>query len=165
MLAADGYTARQISEHLLEVTGKALLSNDFDAFAPCFHLPHVIETPDKKTILKTRAALQEVFARVAQDYAERNITNLVRICEVAEFRGPFRIEATHVTHMMSGNLRVLDPFPNYSVLEYIDARWQISSSQYAVDKKTTVGRALSRRLPENDQLPAADRGKNIGRPN
>lgn len=127
---------------LLEKTAKAMLSGDFDTFALCFALPHVIETPDKKTILKSRAALREVFDSVVEDYANRRITDLIRICEVAEYRGPFRIEATHITHMMSGHFRVQDPFPSFSVLEYIEDRWQISSSQYAVDKTTTVGRAL-----------------------
>lgn len=157
MLGADGHTAQDISEMLLEKTGAALLGNDFDAFAPCFHVPHVIETPDQKTVIKTKAALQAMFARVVRDYSNRNVTDLIRICEVAEFRGPFRVEATHITHMMSGNLRVQDPFPAFSVIEYIEERWQITSSQYAVDRNTTVGRALSMGPIGPDTSSSADK--------
>lgn len=150
MLSPDGKTAAEVSEMLLERTATSLLSNDFDLFARCFYVPHVIETPDRKTILKTTGALREVFGHVVQDYADRNVTKLLRICEMAEFRGPLKIVAMHVTHMFSGNLRVMDPFPTYGVLEFIDNRWQATSSQYAVDSKTTVGRALTRTMTDTD---------------
>lgn len=142
MLSADGKTAKEIAEFVLEETGAALLSNDFDAFVPFFYVPHTIETPDRKTILKTRSALKEVFDRVVQDYAEHNVTALMRINEHACFHGPFKIETMHVTHMMSGNLRIKDPFPSYGWLEFIDNRWQCTSSQYAVDTNTAVDLAL-----------------------
>ncbi|QUJ75467.1 hypothetical protein KDD17_10830 [Sulfitobacter albidus] len=71
------------------------------------------------------------------------MTTLVRITEVAEFRSDTRIEATHMTHMMAGDLRVNDPFPNFSVLEFISGRWRIASSQYAVDARSHVDRAIN----------------------
>ena len=144
MLSADGEPAKQLAERMLEQTGNALLSNDFDAFAQLFCVPHTLETPDRKTTLQTRSALKEVFDRVVQDYAEHNVTALVRINEHACFHGPFKIEAMHVTHMMSGNWRIKDPIPSYGILEFIDNRWQCTSSQYAVDDNTTVGLALRR---------------------
>ena len=138
---------------LLELTGKALLSNDFSLFSHCFHLPHTFETADEKRVVKTKADLQEVFDYLVSDYLRKRITDLVRICEVADYRNDHRIEATHITHLMSGNQRVTDPFPAFSVLEFIDGRWQVSSSQYAVDKETTVGRALHV-LAANEQSQA-----------
>ncbi len=142
MQQVNGQTAQQISEMLLELTGTALLTNNFSLFSQCFHLPHLIETADSKRELETIDDLQTVFHSVTEDYRRKRITNLVRICEVAEFRSDTRIDATHITHMMCGDVRVFDPFPAFSVLEFFDGRWQISSSQYAVDTDTTVGRAL-----------------------
>lgn len=153
MRTADGKTAIEISERLLELTGKALLGNDFDSFALHFHVPHTIETPDRKTVLKTRAALEAVFDTVVQDYADRQVTKLIRFCEVAEFRGPFKVEATHISHMMCGDLRVMDPYPSFTVLEFIDGRWKATSSQYAVDGNTNVGRALNVGIEQNDMSP------------
>ncbi len=139
----NGRTAKDISEMLLELTGGALLSGNFETFAACFHLPHTIETPDHKRVLETRTDLRAVFDSVTDDYRRKRITRLVRICEVATFKSETRVEATHITHMMAEDQRVGDPFPNFSVLEFIDGRWQATATQYAVDKTTTVGRALS----------------------
>lgn len=129
---------------LLELTGNAMLCNNFDRFALCFHLPHTIETADNKRVLKTKQDLRNVFENVLHDMRTRQVTALVRYCEVAEYRTDTRIEATHISHMMSGDLRVVDPFPVFSVLEFVDGHWQIMSSQYAVDNQTTVGRAIAR---------------------
>ena len=128
---------------LLRQTGEALLSNNFELFAQCFHLPHTIETGDNKRVLNTLEDMRTVFNSVVDDYALKRVTDLVRITEVAEFRSDTRIEAAHITHMMSGDQRIKDPFPCFSVLEFIDGCWRSTGSQYAVDKHTTVGRALA----------------------
>ncbi|MEP1765462.1 MAG: hypothetical protein ABJJ53_02225 [Sulfitobacter sp.] len=127
---------------ILEITGKALLAADFDTFASRFHVPHFISTIKDKTVLENNDDLLRVFKKVTQDYAIKGVTNLVRICEVAEYRTTTRIEATHTAHMMAGNDRIGPATPCFSVLEYIDGLWKVSSSQYAVDTKTTVGHAL-----------------------
>lgn len=142
MVGEVGTSAKEISEMLLEITGKALLAADFDAFAPCFHLPHFIASSEDKTVLETTEDLLRVFKLVTLDYAVKRVTDLVRYCEIAEFKSPTRIDAVHITHVMAGNLRVVEPFPTFSELKLTDGRWQISSSQYAVDTKTAVGYAL-----------------------
>lgn len=135
-------TAREISEELLEITAKALLEGDFDTFSNCFHVPHFISSAEHKTVLETREDLRRVFLSVCQDYEIKRITNLVRVCEVAEFQSATRIQATHIQHMMAGNDRVGAAMPCYSILECIEGQWKVASSQYAVDSKTTVGQAL-----------------------
>lgn len=140
-------TARWISDTLLEKTRVALLSKDFDAFAECFYLPHFIASAQDKKTLENREDLKFVFEKVTQDYAKRGVTDLIRACEVAEFRTETRIEAMHITHMMSGDQRVTDPFPCFTILEFKNGRWQATSSQYAVEKTMTVGIALSADSP------------------
>jgi hypothetical protein len=135
-------SAKEISESLLEETRVALLGDDFEAFAQCVHVPHFIASTHDKKVLETREDLHDIFRKVIQDYASKGITELIRICDVAEYRSTTRIEATHITHMMAGNNRIGDPFPVFSILELIDGRWKISSSQYAVEKTTMVGFAL-----------------------
>lgn len=142
MDGSKGPSASDISEMLLEQTAKALLSGDFEAFSLCFALPHTIDTPDRKTTLKTVESLRLMFFRVVHDYRDRNVTALIRFCEVAEFHGPHRVKATHVSHVMSGNQRIIDPFHGYSVIDFIGGRWQLTSTQYAVDNETTVGRVI-----------------------
>lgn len=134
--------AREISEMLLELTADSLLSGDFDAFACHFDLPHLISTTEGKTVVQTREEMRVMFERVAAEYARLQINNLIRICEVAEYRSPTHIEATHTSHMMSGDTRVLGPFPSFSILKCIDGQWKVSSSQYAFDKSTSLGEAI-----------------------
>lgn len=142
MVPDEHMSAREISEMLLEETRAALMADHFEAFAECIHLPHFIASSDDKRVLETLQDLRDIFKKVIQDYVSKRITELVRFCDVAEYRSPTRIEATHTTHLMSGNQRIGDPFPVFSVLEFIDGRWKISSSQYAVEKTTAVGFAL-----------------------
>jgi len=142
MSGGPARTAREISEELLEITAKALLAGDFDTFSSCFHVPHFISSAEDKSVLKTRDDLFHVFVKVTQDYAIKRITNLVRICEIAEYQSATRIQATHIQHMMAGNDRVGEAMPCYSILEHIEGRWKVTASQYAVDSNTTVGHAL-----------------------
>lgn len=135
-------TAFEVSEMLLETTRVAIFNGDFDAFAACFHLSHLMESAGDKKVLKTREDLRDVFLSVTEDIARKRVTNLVRICEIAEYRGDPRIKATHMTHMMSGDQRVKEPFPSLYIIELIDGIWKVSASQYAVDKTTTVERPL-----------------------
>lgn len=138
--------AKEVSEEILEATGTAILCGDYATFKRYFRLPHFIATAETQRTIETEEEFQTLFAAVHEDYLRKQITDLVRICDVAEYRTPFRIEATHTTHMMAGDRRVTDPFPSFSVIEFNDGRWQISSSQYAVDSKTTVGRAITERF-------------------
>jgi hypothetical protein len=83
-----------------------------------------------------------MFFKMVADYRDRNITDIIRFCEVAEYKDLTTIDATHISHVMSGRQRVIEPFPGFSVIKYIDGRWQLTDTQYAVDNETTVGRAL-----------------------
>lgn len=143
---------------ILEKTGKALLSGDFETFAQCFALPHTIDTPDRKTTLKTLGALRLMLFKVVEDYRDRNTTDIIRFCEVAEFKNLTTIEATHISHVMAGDHRVMEPYPGFSVIKYIDGRWQLTSTQYAVDNETNVGRAL-KHWDENADSTATPVGK------
>jgi len=142
MVWAQAEKASEIYEALLERTGKALIAGDFDTFSSCFSVPHTIDTPDGKVIIETRDALEALFLKVVQDFRDRNVTTLIRTCEVAEFRGHHKVEATHVSNPMSGDQRVMEPFIGFSVVEFIDGRWQLTSTQYAGVDQTNVSRAL-----------------------
>jgi len=134
--------AKKIAEALLEITGTAMLAGDFDTFAACFQLPHFISTADNKTVLETPEDLRETFLRVREDYLRKQVTDMVRHCDVAAFRDPDTIAVAHTTHLLSGNYRVTAPYPCYSIMEHRDGVWRVSSSQYAVDTSTSVGHAL-----------------------
>lgn len=137
-------TAIGIAQWLLDETGSAYMENDFDRFINCFDLPHRIETATCKQTVKTVDEFRTLFENVSQSYQVMQTTALVRICDIAEFRTPKRIEATHITHIMSGNRRVVPPYPCFSVLTLREGRWRVASSQYDVDLSTHIGRAFDK---------------------
>jgi hypothetical protein len=153
MVDGKNQTAAEVSKMLLEATRVALFSGDFDAFAACFHLPHHMASAEDEKVLKTRDDLHDVFLSVTADLARRRITNLVRVCEVAEYSSATSIKATHMTHLMSGSQRVNSPYPSLSIIELIDGRWKVAASQYDVDKTTMVGRALDAQRAAPRQTP------------
>ncbi|KIN73635.1 hypothetical protein Z949_2827 [Sulfitobacter guttiformis KCTC 32187] len=120
-----------------------MLANDFDTFAAYFEIPHFISTSDNKASIETIEEFRDLFDRTHEDFRVKRITDLIRICDVSEYRSPTQIGSTHTTHMMCGAQRVHGPFPCFSTLEHINGEWKITSSQYAVDKKLGVGAALN----------------------
>jgi len=138
----DGQTAKEISELLLEVTGRGLLAGDFDGFSTAFHLPHTVDSPAGTYVLRAREDLRSVFQSVRKIFVAQGVTDLVRVCESAVFQSPTRVGATHVTHFMAKDRRVNNPFPTYSVLERHDGQWKIATSQYAMDPDSPEGRTL-----------------------
>lgn len=119
-----------------------MLNGDFESLCHCYSVPHTIETPEGKITIQTHDALKVLFKKIVQNYRTRNVTALIRYCETAEFRGSNRVEATHVSHQMSGSQRIMAPFHGYSVIEFIDNRWQLTSTQFAIDKKNHAGAVL-----------------------
>lgn len=150
MEQVNGKTAKEISLSLLAKTEKALLSNDFDSFVGCFHLPHSIGSAERRITLETRDDMRSIFDRVVEDYRSRRITALVRIIVECAFNSETQFTSSYVTHMMAGDLRVADPFPCYSIVDLIDGHWLITFSEYDVDKNITVGRALHHKFGQDD---------------
>lgn len=142
MTGAAENKARAVTERILDATGKAMLAGDFETFRSYFLLPHFISTLDRKITLETEDEMHATFLKVREDYLRKQVTELIRYCDVAEFRGNDRIEAMHTTHLMSGNRRVVEPYPSFAVMKRVSGVWRVSSSQYALEKTTSVGRAL-----------------------
>ncbi|WP_298858028.1 hypothetical protein [uncultured Sulfitobacter sp.] len=134
--------ARAICEQLLKITGDALLAGDFDTFAACFHLPHFMSTTDAKASIETTTALKQLFEKTIDSHRRKRVTDVIRKCDVCNFRSPTHIGSTHTTHLMSGSQRIAEPFPSFSTIELIDGVWKITSSHYALDKTLAIGAAL-----------------------
>lgn len=126
-------TARQVSEMLLKKTASALMTRDFGAFEDAFHLPQVMTTNDSKIRVTDRKGLAQIFEKMCDHFEACGVTSLVRECEAAEYRSPTRVEATHISHVVADSQHVKPPYPVFSVLEWIDGRWKIVSSDYALD--------------------------------
>lgn len=136
--------AVKISDALLEITGEAILARDFSRFAPAFALPHPITTFDTKRTVETRAELEAIFDANCAYFDELQVTDIARKCLSADFDGPDCVKAMHITHLMSGNNRVKDPYPGFSVLTRTDGVWRVSKSDYAVGADAGLTLALNK---------------------
>lgn len=125
-------SAKDVSEHLLERTGAALMSGDFAAFSACFRLPQTVQSFDGQRVLENEADLQSVFDGVRAHYAERGVTVLHRTCVAAEFKDADTVHATHDTMVIARTQLAQQPFPVFSILRRCDGLWKITHSEYAI---------------------------------
>ncbi len=135
-------TAREVSEHLLEKTGQAILSDNAENFLTCFCLPNEIQTFDGRRLIKTAEELRQVFLAVTKHYATIGVTDMVRHCVEASFTDPHTVVAMHETRLITGNVITRNPFPALSVLKYNGSKWQIASSSYAIEDQREHNAAL-----------------------
>ena len=124
--------AKRIAEELLEQTGKALMSGDFEAFSTCFALPHRIDTFDGSDVLQTLDDMEKRFFGVRSYFQDNCVTDLVRHVIEADFVDEDTIHSSHQTRVLSGTILVQAPFPNLSVLKRVEGQWRAEATQYAI---------------------------------
>ena len=144
--------AREIIEPMLRKTSTAILTNDFDAMNDCFSLPLLLETSETKMIISSVEEHRRLFERLVEGYFSRNVTDIIRVCEVAEYVAPTVIRSLHISHVMSGDQRVDDPMPTLATTELIDGSWKIVAAQNAASKNVPVGRAMDLRANLSEEL-------------
>ncbi len=133
--------ARAVVQHLLDVTGAAYAARDFAAFAPHFLVPGDVHSFGAVRLIADLADLHDLFTEIMAYFDGIRLTALERECIAAEFDGPDKIKATHVTRMMCGNDLLATPFAGFSLLRRVEGAWKIASSQYATDD-TRLAEAL-----------------------
>ena len=135
--------ARFIAEHLLRITRDAMFSDDATAFVDCFWLPQRIATFGGEQIIETEDELVTILRQTRAHFRLHRITDMIRVVVSVSWDGPHRYKMTHITHLMSGDLRVRDPYPAFSIHERRDGVWRVAGSQYAVDDSKGHARALN----------------------
>ncbi len=136
-------TAQQIAQTMLAVTGNATMSKDFDTYARCFHLPQTMETYSGRVDINTVKDLREIFDSVCKQFDAMGVTDFVRRCLEAQFRDPATIVVAHETRLMRDNYLLREPYPSYGTLKYIDDRWQITDSMYAIKDINSIYNILT----------------------
>ena len=141
-------SARDVSEHLLERTGRAIMAGDFAGFAACFALPQEIDTFVGPRKIETLEELEATFKDVGRHYRSLGVTQLVRHCVDARFRDEDTVESTHETRLLNGDILAQAPFPVFSILKRTDEGWKIASGQYAIADAPAHNAALNGTQPE-----------------
>ncbi|MEM6275514.1 MAG: hypothetical protein AAF714_01075 [Pseudomonadota bacterium] len=139
----DPEDAVHIAEHVLELTGRALLKRDFDALRKCFAVPTVVETFEGRRTLKTVDDLRAAFEGVCAHYHGLAMTDLVRRVVAAQFDGADVIRTTHECRVLAGQNLAQAPYAVYSRLEKDGEDWRVAESIYIIDNAPIFTRALS----------------------
>lgn len=133
---------KAISQDLLDRSGRAYLSGDFDAFADCFALPHTVSTFESVRVIPDTAALLDVFHAMRRFFESRQVTDIVRPCILADFTDPDTIRATHETRLLAGSMLVQRPSVALSTIKRFGESWRVVDGQYAIPDSTAQVAAL-----------------------
>lgn len=136
--------AKAIATDLLDRTGDAMDSGDFDAFAACFDLPTTTQTFEGERTFSTLQDLQAMFDDVRRAYARMGNPQRIRHCVEAHLRDPETIETTHETRELKHGTFVRQPYPVFSVLKLVEGEWRIKSSQYALTEHPEIAQILGK---------------------
>lgn len=123
---------RAICEQMLAITGKALMTGNFELFAGCFAYPQELQTFLGCRILHDKDDLRSVFDEVRTFYMKHGVTELVRYCVEAELKDPDTVQAVHETRLISGSTIVQAAFPVFSRIVRIDGSWKVLGTTYAL---------------------------------
>lgn len=136
-------TAQEVSEHLLDLTGRALMNGDVVVFSEAFGFPFELETESGKRLYNHAHEIHGIFQALHDHLRQMRVTMLARHCVAAQFRTPDEVVATHETRLISDGLLIEDPFPTLSVIvrDETDA-WRIRSSSYYVPDNSIYRSAL-----------------------
>lgn len=148
-----------ITQDLLDRSGEALISGNFEMMKSCFILPQGFSTFDGKRMVETEDQLRDVFNNVRDEYARQGVTKLIRTIVAATRKSDTQIEATHISHMFAGNLRISKPFPVFAVTRWTGTDWRVASSDYAVEPGTNHSRVLCGAVSQDNttQLQTGER--------
>lgn len=131
-----------IANDLLDRSGRAMMTRDFDLFAGCVTLPHKVSNFDESFVISDHAALQRGFDKVCDALLIQAVTDLVRDCIAAEIVDTETLHFAHISHLMAGAQRVRPPYPCFSVVRRIGGRWYLAATDYALDARSGQARAM-----------------------
>jgi len=134
---------KDIHQDLLDRSGEALMTGDFELMKGCFALPQGFSTFDGERVVETHEQLEAVFHDVRDEYARKGVTRLIRTVIAAKRVSAHQIQATHMAHLFAGNTRITKPYPVFAVCQWTGSEWRVASSDYAVEPGTNHSRVLS----------------------
>lgn len=149
-------TAHGIASSLLDATGRALVSGDFDGFIRCFRLPQTIAAIDNVQHLNTKADARRVFDKIRAHYSDVGLSRLERRIELALFDGPEVIQSCHVARLLAED--GTDAKPQVETLSRLvceEGQWLIARTQAIVPGASALGQALMMGAPSAPKRPDA----------
>lgn len=128
---------------LLDLTGDAMRTGDFDAYAQRFALPQTMRSPQGVQNLTQVSDLRQVFDGVRASMAERGATELVRTVITARFTCATEVSSSHISCWVVDGRRVASPYTCHGVAQLRGGRWLITDSSYLTTTLPGLGAVLA----------------------
>lgn len=116
-----------ILQAYLDEIASAVMAGDFAAYQAGVVLPFHLVTHTANVAITSDEALKEGFETFRSMLQTQRVTDYIRLVESAQTLDQDLITGRYVTHLISGGMRVLDPFHSQITLRLVDGRWRAAS--------------------------------------
>lgn len=131
-----------LARHMLDLTGRALMSAKAEMFCPLFLLPQEMETNMGQRTIETQDQLRGFFDSVSHHFRTTGVTRLDRSVSEAERVTPDVIVSSHISRVYKGEVAAQKPFTCFTVFRWTDQGWQIARTAYAISDNLRHNAAL-----------------------
>lgn len=119
--------AAAILQTYLDEIAAAVMAGDFAAYRAGVVLPFHLVTHTANLTVSTEAELHDGFTSFHGMLRSQKVTDYIRLVESAQSLDPDLITGRYVSHLISGGMRVLDPFHSQITLRHVGGRWCAAS--------------------------------------
>ncbi|WP_375256936.1 hypothetical protein [Citreimonas sp.] len=146
--------AAAIAQRLVEQTGAAMLSRDFDAFAAYFRLPCLVATPEGARMLEHTDELRGIFERLSAHYLGFGDVTLDRRVIEAMFDGPDLLRFSFSTTALVDGTVAEATIAAHSTAARDGDTWHITDNHALVAQDSVQNTVLMHAgLPEDTPAP------------
>lgn len=126
-------SAGNVVADLLEKSGQAFLTDDFDAFHACIMLPYHVETFEGKRVVTTEAELRDLFLAVRAHHRKTSVTDMARNVVEAVYKDDDTVLATFETRLLNGNTLTQAPYPVFTLVRRDSETWKAQQMTFAIE--------------------------------
>ena len=119
--------ANAILQTYLDEIAAAVMVGDFAAYKAGVVLPFHLVTHSANLTITTDDKLREGFEAFRAMLQAQRVTDYIRLVESSQLLDPELMTGRYVTHLISGGMRVLDPFHSQITLRFVEGRWCAAS--------------------------------------
>ncbi len=128
----------EIARTLLSVTERSYWDRDFETFASCFGMPHVIGSLEGDTTVETRAELRAIFDTMGAHYNALGALAMRREANEAVLVDENNLRVMFVSQQVLPGQVLTNKIYFYSEVERVDGDWKITLTR-AVTSDETLG--------------------------
>ena len=134
--------AQAVARELLEVTRKAYMARDFEAFAKHVQLPNLIETSNGETTMIDHATLVSIFDEMCATFDALGVVDLHRRSTSASFVDAHTIETHYVTRHVLSDATFGAEVTGVGIIRFNGDRWLVAEHHYTTPSAPVL-RALA----------------------